>query len=171
NDAFAFELIDKFFWQYWGQLGITRDRFIEFARQELPWGPQYSMTVLALRLSAFHNGVSELHGRVSRKMWSFLWPDTPVEEVPIGAITNGVHAKTWIAPEIAELYNQYLSADWTEHVEDQATWDAAAQIPNEALWQVHSADKSRLIELDRKSTRLNSSHVKISYAVFCLKKT
>lgn len=153
NDAFAFELIDKFFWQYWGQLGITRDRFIEFARQELPWGPQYSMTVLALRLSAFHNGVSELHGRVSRKMWSFLWPDTPVEEVPIGAITNGVHAKTWIAPEIAELYNQYLSADWTEHVEDQATWDAAAQIPNEALWQVHSADKSRLIEFVRNRLR------------------
>ncbi len=108
NDAFSFELIDKFFWQWWGQLGIDRERFIEFARQDLDWGPQYSMTVLALRLSGYHNGVSELHGEVSRQMWQFLWPDTPVQEVPIGHITNGVHTGTWLPSELKQLYDAYL---------------------------------------------------------------
>lgn len=153
NDAFAFELVDKFFWQYWGQLGIDRDRFIEFARQELPWGPQYSMTVLALRLSAFHNGVSELHGHVSRNMWEFLWPETPVEEVPIGSITNGVHAKTWIVPEIKELYSHYLGPDWADRAQDPATWEPVTQIPDQALWEAHTERKAKLIAFVRERVR------------------
>ena len=106
NDAFAFELVEKFFWQYWGQLGIDRSQFIEFARQELPWGPQYSMTVLALRLSAYANGVSQLHGHVSREMWQFMWPQTPAEQTPITAITNGVHTRTWLVQELKDLVRQ-----------------------------------------------------------------
>ena len=104
NDAFAFELVDKFFWQYWGQLGLDRERFIQFARQDLPWGPQYSMTVLALRLSGYANGVSALHGQVSRAMWRFMWPDTPTDEVPIGSITNGIHTQTWLVDDLRRLY-------------------------------------------------------------------
>lgn len=119
NDAFAFELVEKFFWQYWGQLGIDRDRFIDFARQELPWGPQYSMTVLALRLSGYHNGVSQLHGRVSRNMWHFLWPDVLECEVPIGAITNGVHVKTWLTPDLRSLYDQAFQDDWLDRLDER----------------------------------------------------
>jgi starch phosphorylase len=146
NDAFAFELVEKFFWQYWGQLGIDRDRFINFAAQDLPWGPQYSMTVLALRLSAFANGVSKLHGEVSRDMWNFLWPETPVAQVPIGHITNGVHTKTWLAGDLRALYSQYLPADWLEEVDNPATWGAVAQIPDAALWAVHEERKRLMIE-------------------------
>ncbi len=111
NDSFAFELIDKFFWQYWGQLGIDRERFIQFARQDLPWGPQFSMTVLALRLSGYANGVSALHGQVSRAMWQFMWPDTPTDEVPIGSITNGIHTQTWLADDLRRLYSRHLPQD------------------------------------------------------------
>lgn len=149
NDAFAFELVDKFFWQYWGQLGLDRDRFIEFARQELPWGPQYSMTVLALKLSGYANGVSKLHGAVSRDMWKFLWPDTPAAEIPISSITNGVHTKTWLAPELKSLYSRYLPRDWEEHVESPATWQDIDIIPDEELWSAHQGRKEKLIEFVR----------------------
>ena len=154
NDAFAFELVDKFFWQYWGQLGIDRERFIQFARQELPWGPQYSMTVLALRLSAYHNGVSKLHGHVSRDMWRFLWPDLPVGEVPIGHITNGVHTKTWLAPELKQLYTHYLGTDWPEicgRPDDLGTRLMA--FPTPSLWTAHQMRKEKLVHFARARLR------------------
>jgi starch phosphorylase len=153
NDAFAFELVDKFFWQYWGQLGLNRERFVEFARQELPWGPQYSMTVLALRLSGFANGVSKLHGEVSRAMWRFLWPDIPVDEVPIGAITNGVHAQTWLVPELKHLYTRYLPDNWLEHVEEPSTWDAINTIPDGELWAIHQQRKETMVHFVRQRVR------------------
>jgi starch phosphorylase len=153
NDSFAFELVDKFFWQYWGQLGLDRERFIEFARQELPWGPQYSMTVLALRLSGFANGVSQLHGDVSREMWRFLWPETPAAEIPIGAITNGVHTQTWLASELKELYTRYLPSNWLEHIEDPATWDAIETIPDNELWDVHQVRKDVMVKFVRQRIR------------------
>lgn len=146
NDAFAFELVEKFFWQYWGQLGIDRDRFINFAAQDLPWGPQYSMTVLAIRLSAYANGVSKLHGEVSRDMWQFLWPDTPEAQVPIGHITNGVHTKTWLAKELRTLYGKYLGEKWLEAVDDPKTWDALTSLPDEELWAAHQVRKNAMVE-------------------------
>ncbi|MCC9078885.1 alpha-glucan family phosphorylase [Litorilinea aerophila] len=149
NDAFAFDLVEKFFSHYWGQLGIDRNRFMDFARQELPWGPQYSMTVLALRLSGFHNGVSRLHGHVSRRMWRFLWPGTPTEQVPIGHITNGVHTKTWLVQELKDLYLRYLGEGWQEQVQDPALWEAVDQIPDQELWAVHQQRKEQLIQLVR----------------------
>lgn len=153
NDSFAFELVDKFFWQYWGQLGIDRERFIQFAHQELPWGPQYSMTVLALRLSAFANGVSALHGKVSREMWHFLWPDTLPDEVPIGSITNGVHTQTWLVDELKQLYNRYLPAGWQEQIEHTATWDHVDAIPDAELWAAHQERKVKMIALTRERVR------------------
>lgn len=149
NDAFEFQLVEKFFWQYWGQLGLDRDRFIQFARQELPWGAQYSMTVLALRLSAYANGVSKLHGEVSRDMWQFLWPDTPVAQVPIGHITNGVHTQTWLVQELEDYYNRHLSAGWLQAVDDPATWAALAHAPDADLWQIHQQRKVQMVELVR----------------------
>jgi len=153
NDSFAFELVEKFFWQYWGQLGIDRDHFIGFARQELPWGPQYSMTVLALRLSGYANGVSKLHGEVSRDMWHFLWPDTPVAQTPIGHITNGVHTKTWLARELRTLYSRYLPPHWLETVDDPATWAAADQIPDAELWATHQQRKEQMVATVRERVR------------------
>ena len=149
NDAFAFEMVEKYFWQYWGQLGLDRDGFINFASQDLEWGPQYSMTVLALRLSAYHNGVSELHGHVSRDMWAFLWPDTPKDQVPIDHVTNGVHVKTWLAPELRNLYNEYLPAGWIDQLEQAQTWQAMENVPEDQLWAVHQQRKVAMIDLMR----------------------
>jgi starch phosphorylase len=150
NDAFDFGLVEKFFWQYWGQLGIDRERFFNFAREELPWGPQYSMTVLALRLAGYANGVSKLHGEVSRALWNFLWPDVPAAQTPIGHITNGVHTKTWLAPELETLFDRYLPASWQEEVDDPAVWAGIAAIPSGELWATHQERKGQLIDFVRR---------------------
>ena len=108
NDTFGHDLIDTYFGSYWGQLGLTREQFLDIAREDRGWGPTFGMTVLALRLTGRHNGVSALHGGVSRKMWQFLWPGFDVDDVPIEYITNGVHTFTWIAPEMNALFGRYL---------------------------------------------------------------
>ncbi len=149
NDAFDFALVEKFFWQFWTQLGVTRDEFMAFARQQLPWGTQYSMTVLALRLSGYANGVSKLHGSVSRAMWAFLWPGTPLAEVPIGHITNGVHTKTWLQPELRSLYAQYFAPDWGAMGFDQGERWTVEKLPAAALWAAHRARKVKMVHMAR----------------------
>jgi starch phosphorylase len=89
------------------------------------------MAILALRLSGARNGVSELHGRVARRMWSFVWPDRAEDEIPIGSITNGVHTGTWIARSLSELYDRHLGPAWAEHVDDPAVWKGVDRIPDE----------------------------------------
>ena len=123
NDAFTFDLVDKYFRTYWGQMGLDRIGFMNLARWQTPWGELFSMTVLALRFAAYANGVSKLHGRVARKMWSGLWPELPVEEVPITHITNGVHTGTWLSTELAALYDEYLGA---ENWRGQVAWRRGA---------------------------------------------
>lgn len=157
NDSFAFEMVEKFFWQYWGALGVDRDSFMAFARQELPWGPQYSMTVLALRLSAYANGVSKLHGSVSRAMWAFLWPNTPEEEVPIGHVTNGVHTKTWLQPELRALYARHFAPDWQEEFDVADRW-LVDELPDADLWDAHVQRKQKMVALMR--TRLRAQAIR-----------
>jgi len=160
NDAFSYDLIDKYFSAYWGQLGLTRDQFMNVAREDHGWGPTYSMTVLALRLTGQHNGVSALHGDVSRKMWQFLWPGVDADEVPIDSVTNGIHSPSWIAPEMDALFKRYVSKDWAEHVDEQKMWDTGIhEIPDAALWQVHMQRKEALIAYARK--RLSDHHLRL----------
>lgn len=146
NDVFNFDLIDKYFNQYWPQLALSRDEFLNFARQDQSWGPGYSMTVLALKTSSGHNGVSKLHGVVSRKMWAFLWPGVDSEEVPLTSITNGVHTQTWLAPELRALYHRYLGPNWEEHLEDPKIWEGLDKIPDKELWDIHNQLKVKLLD-------------------------
>jgi starch phosphorylase len=153
NDAFGLDLIDRYFSTYWGQLGLNRDQFIELARQDQSWGQSFSMTVLALRLSSQHNGVSALHGEVSRKMWQFLWPGVDAEEVPITSITNGVHTATWLAPALAALYDQQLGAKWWQQIDDIKTWEPIKQADDATLWRIHNQLKAELISDVRQRVR------------------
>ncbi len=155
NDEFPLWLIDKYFNQLWAELGITRDQFIDLARNTHSWGGEtFSMPVLALRLSEYRNAVSELHGQVSREMWHFLWPDLQVEDVPITHITNGVHTGTWLARRMRVLYDRYLGADWLEHVDDPEVWDQIENIPDADLWVVRRHLKRKLIAYIRERARL-----------------
>jgi starch phosphorylase len=153
NDAFGLDLIDRFFSNYWGQLGLSRDEFISLARQDQSWGPSFSMTVLALHLSNQHNGVSALHGAVSRRMWQFLWPGVDVDEVPISSITNGVHTSTWLAPALETLYDRYLGSAWHEHLDQPQTWELINNVPDQELWQTHQRLKTELIAYVRERVK------------------
>jgi starch phosphorylase len=159
NDTFNYDLIDRYFSSYWGQLGLNRDQFMEIAREDHGWGPTYGMTVLALHLTGQHNGVSQLHGAVSRKMWQFLWPGLDVEEVPIRSITNGIHSPTWISPEINAVYSRYLG-EWDRYIDDQEFWDSTIHnLPDEELWKAHQSCKEALIAYARR--RLKQQHLRL----------
>ncbi len=149
NDAFSYELMERYFHEYWPRLGMTREQFLDFGLQQQTWGPSYSMTVLALKTSSLRNGVSALHGAVSRRMWTFLWPDLTEHEVPIRSITNGVHTGTWVAPAISQLYSTYLRPDWQDYVADPATWQLTSAIPDGELWQTHMRLKQELVDYAR----------------------
>jgi starch phosphorylase len=146
NDEFPIWLIDKYFSNYWGDLGMSRDEFMDIAKIKQSWGGEaFSMPVLALKLSEFRNGVSEMHGQVSRKMWAYLWPEKELDEIPISYITNGVHTSTWLARRMAILYTRYLGADWMDHIDDPAMWDQIENIPDEELWRVRRHLKRKLV--------------------------
>lgn len=149
NDAFAFDLMDKYFALYYPQLGVSREEFLNLAREGHPWGPAFSMTALALKGSDYRNGVSKLHGRVSRNMWHWLWPNRSVEDVPITSITNGVHTGTWLAPELFEFYSTYLGEEWYEKLDDPATWQPLYDAPDDKLWEVHRVLKRQLVDFAR----------------------
>jgi len=111
------------------------------------------MTVLALRLSRHSNGVSKLHGDVSRSLWKDVWAGVPGHEVPITSITNGVHTKTWMAPEFSALYQKYLG-DWEGHLTDPDFWRRVTDIPDAQLWETHQKLKLRLVEFVRERVRM-----------------
>ncbi len=153
HDAFPFPMIDRYFPKWHEYLKINRNEFLDLARQDQQWGPVFSMTVLALRMSGRHNGVSKLHGEVSRKMWSWLWSDRRAEDVPIGYVTNGVHTETWLSPEMKVLFDKYLPKNWVREVDDPATWQAIEQVPNEELWAVVNRCRANLVDFVRTRTR------------------
>lgn len=153
NDAFPFELMTRFFSTFWPKLGIDEETFLEVGAEEVGGASVFSMTVLALRMSRYANGVSALHGEVSRKMWEALWPSIPTAEIPIGSITNGVHVQTWLAPELAALYDTYLGDAWKDRTADDASWEAIQSVPDAELWAVHAGLKAKLVDFARQRVR------------------
>lgn len=154
HDAFHFDLMDKYFGQYWPQIGLDRTGFMNLGRHQEEWGEAFNMTVLALKLSGMANGVSQLHAEVSRDMWQSVWPEiTEVEDVPITGITNGIHVPTWTAPPLEELLNRHLGPDWMKRHDDQAMWQRIHDIPDEELWAIHTELRSKLFDEIRSRTR------------------
>lgn len=154
HDVFSVDLMDSFFAHYWPSLDLSREQFMALGARRLgdPWEP-FGMTVLALRISRAANGVSELHGQVSRKMWTVLYPNHSEDTVPIGYITNGIHAQSWTAPQMADLYCQYLGVDWAERAYDLEVWKKVDGIPASELWKRHQILKERLIAYTRRRVR------------------
>ncbi|MDX2227238.1 MAG: alpha-glucan family phosphorylase [Verrucomicrobiae bacterium] len=147
NDAFAADLMRTYFVDFAKQLGISFEELLKYGR---PWHGSdtepFSMTILGLRLSRQCNGVSALHGDVSRGMWQTVWPGVPKNEIPITSITNGVHTQTWMSPEFRHLLEKYLGPSWEDNIEKPQTWAPVADIPALELWSLHQARKLKLIE-------------------------
>jgi len=153
NDRFPQELMHAYFEEYSRKLNLAFKVFLALGREDpRDEGEQFCMTVLALRLSRFSNGVSRLHGEVSRRMWQKVWPQNPVEDVPIGAITNGVHTPTWVATDMAILYDRYLG-NWREDSDCVRVWNQAEGIPDAELWRTHERLRERLVDFVRKRLR------------------
>jgi starch phosphorylase len=161
NDAFSLDLIDKYFAKFWDQLGISRDAFMNIAMQQQSWGPSFAMTVLALRLSEMHNGVSKLHGQVARSMWQWLYPGKSNDEVPITSVTNGIHTSSWLAPTMRNLFDRTLGVDWYEHLDNPATWQALKSSDDGEFWQARLSLKRTLVEFVRE--RLAQRHTRLGF--------
>ena len=155
NDQFPLWLIDKYFPVFWQGLNLTREQFINLGKQSQPWGDTFSMPVLAMHLSEHCNGVSELHGKVARKMWNFLWPDRSEDEIPIQSITNGVHTNFWLARRMRLLFDRYFGPDWYERLDEPEVWARVDQIPDLELWDVRRHLKRKLINYAIEQARTN----------------
>ena len=142
NDAFPLDLMRKYFGDYPASVGIDFETFVSFGQTRKDPTEPFSMTILALRTSRHANGVSALHGRVSQGLWKDVWAGVPEDEVPITSVTNGIHTKTWMAPEFIELYDKYLPG-WEEHLIDEDFWRDVHDIPDEELWDDASAAEAR----------------------------
>jgi len=147
NDVFPVEMIDRYFSAYWPQLGLSRQEFLSLGRVDPSNGDEnFSMTVLALKLASRRNGVSQLHARVSRAMWSGIWPDIPPSEAPITGITNGVHTHTWVADGMGALFDRHLGTAWRTSHSSPEVWSNVPAIPETELWEVKEALRREMID-------------------------
>ncbi|MCC7495309.1 MAG: alpha-glucan family phosphorylase [Fimbriimonadaceae bacterium] len=160
HDRFALDLTARYFDGYARQLQLTMPQFLDLGRELQPDGQElFSMTVLALHLAAFSNGVSALHGEVSRQMFTSEWPDLPAHEVPIAHVTNGVHSRSWVSGDMRELFDTYLGPQWADDPMDRAVWERVTQIPDEELWRTHERRRERLVAFARRRLRAQLERV------------
>jgi len=153
HDYFSPEQMDRYFGDYSRRLGLSRDDFLALGRKAPHDQGEFCMTVLALHLSSQSNGVSKLHGDVSRRMWQGLWPGVPVDEIPIQHITNGVHFRSWISLEMNQLYDRYLGPNWRDEPALNEVWNRVYSIPAEELWRTRERRRDRLVAWARLRVR------------------
>jgi len=148
NDIFPVELVEKYFDGYWKTLGITKPEFMQLGMKPRETNKTtFNMGILALKVAGKKNGVSKLHGAVSRELFSEVWPEITPNESPITHVTNGIHTCTWLAPSLKELYNKYLEPYWQEKIHLDKTWENIKNIPNKELWETHKERKEKLLNL------------------------
>ncbi len=162
NDIFPIGLVEKYFKEFWPRLGLTREEFLKLGMkptENLEHG--FNMGILALKIAGKKNGVSKLHGEVSRELFADVWPHIAPSESPITYVTNGIHTCTWLAPKLKDLYNKYLIPYWQDNIYDDEVWKKINNIPDEKLWEVHMERKRKLIALIKEnlSTRLRREGV------------
>ena len=153
NDIFPLSLVEKYFKEFWPRIGLSREEFLKMGMKpckELESG--FNMGILALKIAGKKNGVSKLHGAVSRELFSEVWPEIAANESPIGYVTNGIHTCSWLDPNLKKLYNKYLIPYWQDNIQNQSTWEKVKNIPDEKLWEIHQNRKTKLIRLVKENT-------------------
>jgi glycogen phosphorylase len=154
QDYFSAELMERYFGDYARLLGLSWRDFLALGRQNPDNDSEpYCMTILALRLASYRNGVSRLHGQVSRNMWLNLWPGLPEDEIPITHVTNGAHFRSWLSQEMDQLYERYLGTRWQQEPTNQSFWQRSEFIPAEELWRTHERRRERLVAFTRRRLR------------------
>ncbi|HSW49942.1 MAG TPA: alpha-glucan family phosphorylase, partial [Bryobacteraceae bacterium] len=145
-DLFETDLMREYFGEYCREAGIELEQMMRLGRRNpRETGERFSMALLAIKTSSYRNAVSRLHQTVSQEMWSDMWPQLPVWEIPITSITNGVHLRSWLNTDLGEIYDEYLPPDWRDDHANPRTWQAVDEIPDHEMWEVHKRRKRRLI--------------------------
>jgi glycogen phosphorylase len=151
NDSYPPEQVERAIGRLALELGCPVAEVIALGRTR-PDDPSepFGVTQAALRLSRAANGVSRRHGEVAREMWSWLWPGSPVEQVPIGYVTNGVHVPTWIGRTMRGLLDRHLGPGWTDRAADPETWSAVDRIPDSELWDARARQRADAVAFVRR---------------------
>ena len=153
NDIFPIALVEKYFKGFWPRLNLDREEFLKLGMKpctELE--PGFNMGILALKIAGKKNGVSKLHGAVSRELFGDVWPEIAANESPITYVTNGIHTCSWLAPSLKELYNKYLIPYWQDNIFKDEVWENINNIPNQELWRIHQQRKQKLLEIVKENT-------------------
>jgi len=167
HDAFPFQLVEKHLASSWGDIGEHRQKFLALGEYDNGSGSQFNMTALALRTSAHVNGVSALHGEVTRTMWRPMWPELPADQIPVRSITNGVHVPTWMAGTVFQVLNQHFGPGWLDQVDDPALWERLLDIPDADMWAMRQEMRTDLFTFvrERMRSRWSGEHVSPSRIV------
>ena len=153
NDIFPIGLVEKYFKEFWPRLGLDREEFLKLGMKpctELE--PGFNMGIFALKVAGKKNGVSKLHGAVSRELFGDVWPEIAANESPITYVTNGIHTCSWLAPSLKELYNKYLIPYWQDNIYKDEVWENINNIPNQELWNIHQKRKQKLFDIVKENT-------------------
>ncbi len=151
NEIFDPVLMEAYMSGWAARCSVPVSTLLELGRENGGNGDQpFSMTAFAIRSSAARNGVSRAHGAVARRMWTGLFPGRPEEHVPITHVTNGIHAPTWIAPEMSALFARRLSPRWQSEIENEEMWARLLDVPDEELWHVRNLLRARLVRFLRR---------------------
>jgi len=154
NERFEISLMEKYFREWSSLLGISWEQFLGLGRIHTNDDQEtFCMTVLALKMAAYANGVAELHGVVSREMWKDLWPRLPLSEVPIKHVTNGVHPRTWLSNSMLDLLDRYFGQRFEDEPTTLEVWDRMNRISDEELWRTHERRRERLVAFARDRIR------------------
>jgi starch phosphorylase len=153
-DTFKTDLMRVYLSDFAKAMGISFEVLQGFGRQN-PRNKEeeFSMAVLALRVSNWSNGVSRLHGQVSQRMWRNIWHHTSEFDLPITHVTNGIHTPSWISEEMAANYNRYLGPRWIEDPDNVRVWERVDKIPNTELWRTKERARERLVTFTRSRLR------------------
>ena len=154
NDIFPLDLVEKYFKDFWPELNLSREEFLKLGMKPCKdLDPGFNMGILALKIAGKKNGVSKLHGAVSRELFGEIWPNIAANESPIEYVTNGIHTCSWLAPKMKELYNKYLIPYWQDNIHQNNVWEKIKNIPDDKLWEVHNERKQKLLKLVKNSTK------------------
>ena len=164
NDIFPISLVEKYFKDFWPRLGLSREEFLKLGMKPCEGlEPGFNMGIFALKIAGKKNGVSKLHGEVSRELFADVWPHIAPSESPITYVTNGIHTCTWLAPKLKELYNKYLIPYWQDNMHEDFVWEKIKSIPDDKLWKVHTDRKIKLLSLVKENVTQRLRREGVSY--------
>jgi len=153
TDVYSFDMMSNYFGDYWERLGLSKEQFFSFGSNPDAPNDGFNMTVLGLKMSHQRNAVSKKHSEVTKEIWKNVFAMDTKENVPIEYVTNGVHIPTWLSDELTRTYDKVLGEQW-QHLEDEeAVWCRVDEIEEEKIWNMHYANKVRLVNFVRERVR------------------